>query len=98
MFTEYFPRLSAGVFENRGSLKDEGAIVRASHYVRQTLCGLRGHDDLLHFEDSRMSLECATCGHQSPGWAIGTKPAGTRSPQSRCAAEISGRITATMKS
>ena len=27
--------------------------------MRQMLCGLHGHDTLLHFEQDRMSLRCA---------------------------------------
>jgi hypothetical protein len=40
-------------------------------YVRHRLCGLKGHDLLLHFERRRLCLQCADCGWQSPGWDIG---------------------------
>jgi hypothetical protein len=36
--------------------------------MRQFLCGLHGHDALLHFEDGRMSLLCASCKYDTPGW------------------------------
>lgn len=39
--------------------------------VRQALCGIRGHDRLLHFEEQRMSLRCVSCGHETKGWLIG---------------------------
>ncbi len=41
--------------------------------VRQFFCGLHGHDALLHFEDNRISLLCASCGHESPGWEFGQR-------------------------
>ena len=37
--------------------------------VREMLCGLRGHDLMLHFENGRrVYLRCARCGHETPGW------------------------------
>jgi hypothetical protein len=39
-------------------------------WLREAYCGLHGHDNLLHFEKDRMSLECASCGHQTPGWEL----------------------------
>jgi hypothetical protein len=38
--------------------------------VRQFICGLHGHDSLLHFEQGRMSLLCSSCGHETPGWDV----------------------------
>lgn len=40
--------------------------------VRQFLCGLYGHDVLLHFERGRMSLQCTSCGYETPGWDLRT--------------------------
>lgn len=37
-------------------------------WVRQVLCGMHGHDYLLHVTDGRMFLHCASCGHETPGW------------------------------
>ena len=42
--------------------------------VRQFICGLHGHDSLLHFEEGRMSLLCSSCGHETPGWAVKAAP------------------------
>jgi hypothetical protein len=42
--------------------------------MRQLLCGLRGHDTLLHFEQERMSLRCVSCGHETPGWKLNEAP------------------------
>ena len=42
----------------------------AMRHARQFVCGLRGHDVLLHFEEHRMSLQCPSCGYESPGWDV----------------------------
>ena len=57
-----------------------GAIGRAAGHVRQFLCGLHGHDALLHFEQGRMSLQCVSCGYESPGWDVKGVPARTEAP------------------
>ncbi|MBI2186227.1 MAG: hypothetical protein HYU37_03770 [Acidobacteria bacterium] len=49
-------------------------IDRASKHVRRFLCGLHGHDALLHFEQGRLSLICASCGHETPGWDLTGAP------------------------
>jgi len=46
--------------------------------VRQLLCSLHGHDALLHFEHGRMSLQCSSCGYETPGWDLRT---GDKRPQ-----------------
>ena len=40
--------------------------------VRQMICGLHGHDALLHFEQGRISLQCTSCGYETPGWDLKT--------------------------
>ena len=42
----------------------------AMDWLLQSLCGLRGHAMMLHFESSRLSLRCMSCGHTTPGWTI----------------------------
>jgi hypothetical protein len=42
--------------------------------VRQTICGLHGHDSLLQFEQDRIYLKCVSCGHETPGWEIAETP------------------------
>lgn len=49
----------------------QGFVDRASRRARQFLCGLSGHDSLLHFQRGRMSLMCVLCGHETPGWDLG---------------------------
>jgi hypothetical protein len=47
-----------------------GIFDRALGQVRQFVCGLHGHDALLHFEQGRMSLQCTSCGYETPGWDV----------------------------
>jgi hypothetical protein len=42
----------------------------AAAWVRHTLCGVRGHAMLRHFESTRLSLQCMNCGVTTPGWTI----------------------------
>lgn len=42
--------------------------------LRQALCGLRGHDRLLLFEDQRLALKCVSCGHETPGFVLDAPP------------------------
>jgi hypothetical protein len=53
----------------------DGVLIRAILQVRQFVCGLHGHDSLMHFERGRVSLLCATCGHETPGWEVKAAPA-----------------------
>jgi hypothetical protein len=39
-------------------------------WIRQAVCGLHGHDLMVHFERRRICLQCAACGHQTPGWRL----------------------------
>ena len=43
-------------------------------YVRQRLCALHGHDQLLQLESDRMFLRCTSCGFETRGWQVGEKP------------------------
>lgn len=47
-----------------------GLVHRALGWMGQALCGLRGHDSVLHFEGNRVMMRCTSCGHDSPGWEI----------------------------
>ena len=51
-----------------------GLFARALGQVRQLVCGLHGHDALLHFEQGRMSLQCTSCGYETPGWDLKGAP------------------------
>jgi hypothetical protein len=47
-----------------------GIFDRVVTSVHQSLCGLHGHDALLHFDHGRISLLCTSCGHETPGWEV----------------------------
>ena len=48
-------------------------VTKAMEHLRQFICGLHGHDALLHFEQGRMSLQCTSCGYETPGWDVNPK-------------------------
>lgn len=70
----------------------DGLITRAATHLRQWICGLHGHDSLLHFEDGRMSLLCSSCGFESPGWELkgGIRPQAAQSLPERLG-EVPGK-------
>jgi hypothetical protein len=37
---------------------------------RQSLCGLRGHDNIQTTDKKRIMLRCSVCQYDSPGWVI----------------------------
>jgi hypothetical protein len=45
-------------------------VARAMGRLGQLLCGMRGHDSVLHFEGNRVMMRCTSCGHDTPGWEI----------------------------
>ena len=42
----------------------------SASWIRRFICGLQGHESLMHFERGRLSLKCISCGHESPGWDL----------------------------
>lgn len=46
-------------------------MILSLEQLQQFMCGLRGHDEVLHFERDRLSLRCLSCGHRSAGWSLG---------------------------
>jgi hypothetical protein len=52
----------------------DGLAGRTFEWLHQKFCGLHGHDTLLHFEQERISLRCASCGHETPGWELNEVP------------------------
>jgi hypothetical protein len=52
-------------------------VSRMVGHVRQFICGLHGHDALLHFGKGRLSLQCTSCGYETPGWDVKGDPART---------------------
>jgi hypothetical protein len=47
-----------------------GVMSRLASRVNQTLCGLSGHDSVLHFAGTRVMMRCTSCGHETPGWEV----------------------------
>jgi hypothetical protein len=68
MVTNYPQQLTATTgMHDRGG---ESLASRAMTRVSQLLCGLRGHDSVLHFEGKRVNMRCTSCGHDTPGWDV----------------------------
>lgn len=76
MVSNYPQQLTASrVARSSGRQHDDSLLGRLVDSVRQMLCGLRGHDSVLHFEEKRVLLRCTSCGYDSPGWDIShTRP------------------------
>ena len=53
-------------FERTGTV-----IARSMARLGQLICGLRGHDAVLHFSSNKVLMRCTSCGHESPGWEVG---------------------------
>lgn len=68
MVTNYPQQLTAAL---EASQSQVGSIItRAVGRLGQLMCGVSGHDELLHFEGNRVMMRCTSCGHHSPGWEI----------------------------
>jgi hypothetical protein len=65
-----------------------GFIAQALGTMRQFVCGLHGHDALLHFETGRLSMRCTSCGYESPGWDLKR----TQAPAAPTAVEAKARV------
>lgn len=50
--------------------RESRVMSRAMTRARQYVCGLHGHDALLRFEPHRVSLQCTSCGYETPGWDL----------------------------
>jgi hypothetical protein len=71
MVTNYPQQLTAADVSSGARATREGGIVaRAMGRLGQFLCGMRGHDSVLHFEGNRVMMRCTSCGHDTPGWEI----------------------------
>lgn len=70
MVTNYPQRLTASAGINGQRITASSLINHAMGRLGQLLCGMRGHDSVLHFEGKRVMMRCTSCGHDSPGWEI----------------------------
>jgi len=71
MVTNYPQQLTAtatATRDNTGSV-----VARTMGRLGQLICGLRGHDSVLHFEAHRVNMRCTSCGHDTPGWEISAR-------------------------
>jgi hypothetical protein len=53
---------------------DDGFVTTVTARIRQFLCGMHGHDNLLQFQRDRICLKCVSCGHETPGWELSETP------------------------
>ena len=67
MVTNYPQQLTAAADVDNSESR---LMTRAITRLGQMLCGLGGHDSVLHFEGSRVMMRCTSCGHNTPGWEI----------------------------
>ena len=70
MVTNYPQQLTATSEVTRKETVEAGMMARMVARVGQVMCGLHGHDAVLHFEGSRVMMRCTSCGHDTPGWEI----------------------------
>ena len=68
MVTNYPQQLAAS--EVSGQSAANGLFGRVMTRLGQAICGVRGHDSVLHFEGNRVMMRCTSCGHDTPGWEI----------------------------
>jgi hypothetical protein len=71
MVTNYPQQLTAAAGVGLGTLVS--IFGRAGTRLRQLLCGIRGHENLMHFEGNRVMMRCTSCGHDTPGWEVATR-------------------------
>jgi hypothetical protein len=69
-----------------------GVVARTLGRLGQLVCGLRGHDSVLHFEGNRVNMRCTSCGHDTPGWEISG-----RGPRRRYEGDARRHLLATKK-
>src|SRR5262245_11231708 len=71
METNYPQRLTSTTTSIDADAQETASpMTRAVSRFGQFLCGLRGHDAVLHFEGKRVMMRCTSCGHDTPGWEV----------------------------
>jgi hypothetical protein len=68
MVTNYPQQLAASEVTSHAATT--GLFGRVMSRLGQAICGMRGHDSVLHFESQRVMMRCTSCGHDTPGWEI----------------------------
>ena len=64
------PSSPSGAFLNAVWPRTRAMAFAAAEGLLQASCGLGGHTMLMRFDKTRMSLQCLSCGHNTPGWTI----------------------------
>ena len=72
-YPQHLTTAAAGRDTTNGAL-----VARAMTRFGQIVCGIRGHETVMHFEGKRVMMRCTSCGHDTPGWEISE-----RSPRRR---------------
>ncbi len=70
MVTNYPQELVTPTVPTTATPTETSVFSRLWKRVRYALCSLHGHDPLLHFDNQRIYLRCASCGHETPGWDL----------------------------
>jgi hypothetical protein len=90
MVTNYPQQLTASA--QLATDKTTTVVARTLSRLGQFVCGLRGHDSVLHFEGNRVNMRCTSCGHDTPGWEISG-----RGPRRRYEGDARRHLIATKK-
>jgi hypothetical protein len=70
MVTNYPQQLTAAAEVSKNEAEASSFLGRMASRFGQVMCGLHGHDSVLHFEGNRVMMRCTSCGYDSPGWEI----------------------------
>ena len=73
MVTNYPQQLTAATEVTNKATAEASLMARMATRLGQVVCGLHGHDSVLHFEGSRVMMRCTSCGRDTPGWEISGK-------------------------
>src|SRR3954463_13949857 len=92
MVTNYPQQLTATAEVTTRPAGSSGVLARTVDRLGQLVCGLRGHDAVLHFEGNRVNMRCTSCGHDTPGWEISG-----RGPRRRYEGDARRHLLATKK-
>jgi hypothetical protein len=68
VFAQVLPKLLRDV--EAVDLRVGRALHAAGILIRETACGVGGHDYLVKTADDRLFLRCVDCGHETPGWHV----------------------------
>lgn len=90
MVTNYPQQLTATADVTRDNT--DSVVTRTIGRLGQLICGLRGHDSVLHFEARRVNMRCTSCGHDTPGWEISE-----RAPRRRYEGDARRHLLATQR-